>query len=643
MANNVTLNTDYLKFDAFSIKKLIKQKLSEDPTFTDYVYDGSNLSILIDIFSNMFQVLLYNLNHTAAESMFSDTQIYENMNRLVKFIGYNPRGYSVSSVLVDVLYGSASQGIIVPPYSYIKLNKNDKTGKPIYYSTVDYYHLYATTTTNSNVFSLYNGEWTKYNKTFISEGIPYEKFVLEDLISDSYSTSPTYIAYPYIHVYIKRKRNSTDNSYETIRFEPNTTGLFIDSNSSSIFDSTSKIFNLRLNEYKQYEIQFGDGIHGESLKTGDIVYIIYMNSNGPDGVIGIGDINNENTLQVGIKNIEREYIDSSILSMTDIIRCLFSDSLTIFDSTESLIDGISNIAISSMPTSEESVDEIRNNAPQWFKSVGRLVTQKDFDFFIRSKFYNDIVDIKIMNNWEYICTFYKWLYIRGINSTTEDASATKYINSSLSSNYGYKYADSADSNNVYIWIKTKTNSSSLLSEIEDTVRPLKPLTSEPVFATPITKAFFPCAYNNNYDINLWDPNAENYIEIEIEKNTVLSFEAIKSMASTYIQEYFSLINQKIGGLIDLNQLNSYILSIDGVKNIRTVYVNPLNQTDFIYINGLSFACWTPDIINGEDLMITNSSFTLEPFQFATLASNTIIDSHIKIITESSFQTNQIEY
>jgi hypothetical protein len=66
-------NTDFLRFSAYSIKDLITRKLAQDSNFTDQVYEGSNLAILIDIFSYMAQCLLYSLNNAAAESMFSDT------------------------------------------------------------------------------------------------------------------------------------------------------------------------------------------------------------------------------------------------------------------------------------------------------------------------------------------------------------------------------------------------------------------------------------------------------------------------------------------------------------------------------------------------------------------------------------------
>ena len=644
MATPVTINTDYLKFGASSIKNLINQKLSEDSSFTDYVYDGSNLSIFIDIFSNMFQVLMYNLNHTASESMFTDTQIYENINRLVKFIGYNPRGYSTSSVQLNVTYNNSSlQGLIVPPYSTITLNKTDSLGNIVHYSTVDYYYLYNTTDSSNNIFPIYNGQWTKYNTTFVSEGIPYEKFVLTDLVSDSTATTPTYISYPYIHIYVKRLSDPVLNTYTTLRFDPTTNGLFVSDTTETITDSTTRVFNLRLNEYKQYEIQFGDGIHCQGLQAGDIVNVVYLNSNGPGGLIQVGDITSTNSLAVGIQNINDIENNPSILSMTDIITLLFSDAATLFSTdTSNSITNLSNIGISTTPTAEETVVQIQENAPQWFKSVGRLITQKDFDYFIRTNFYNDIIDIHVVNNWQYITTFYKWLYIKGLTSPT-NPSGSKYINNSLSTDYGYKYADAADSNNVYVWLMPKVQSSALLSDINTMVAPLKPLTSEVVYLTPVSKAFFPCAFNNNYDINNWDYNGENYIEIEIGNNALISYESLKSSVATYIQNYFAPINQRIGNTIDLNVITSYILSISGVTNVRTVFIDPKDNTNVTYINGISLACWTPDIIKGEDISIINTAFTLETFQFAELAPNTVLTDHINIITQSTFQNNQIEY
>ena len=92
-------NTDFLRFNAFAIKDLIIRKLAQDSNYTDQIYPGSNLNILIDIISYMYQTLMFNLNSAAAESMWSDTNIYENINRLSQFLGYNPHGMNPASAI----------------------------------------------------------------------------------------------------------------------------------------------------------------------------------------------------------------------------------------------------------------------------------------------------------------------------------------------------------------------------------------------------------------------------------------------------------------------------------------------------------------------------------------------------------------
>ena len=66
-------NTDFLKFNAYQIKDLIIRKLSENSKFSDQIYEGSNLAILIDLVSYMYQCLTYLLNTSASESLFKDT------------------------------------------------------------------------------------------------------------------------------------------------------------------------------------------------------------------------------------------------------------------------------------------------------------------------------------------------------------------------------------------------------------------------------------------------------------------------------------------------------------------------------------------------------------------------------------------
>lgn len=58
---------------------------------------------------------------------------------------------------------------------------------------------------------------------------------------------------------------------------------------------------------------------------------------------------------------------------------------------------------------EEGVEDIRNMAPNWFKTGNRLITRSDYEYWVKAN-QNGVVDVKCMNNWEYLATFYRWLY-----------------------------------------------------------------------------------------------------------------------------------------------------------------------------------------------------------------------------------------
>ena len=91
-------NNSYIGFDGTSINDLIISRLNDNQIFTDQNYQGSNLSSLLDVISYTFSTLLYYLNKTSSETMFSEAQIYENMNRIVKLLNYNPKGKLAQTV-----------------------------------------------------------------------------------------------------------------------------------------------------------------------------------------------------------------------------------------------------------------------------------------------------------------------------------------------------------------------------------------------------------------------------------------------------------------------------------------------------------------------------------------------------------------
>lgn len=623
-SSNSELNTQYLRFDAFSIRDAIRQKLSEDEYFTDYLYPGSNLSIIIDLVSVMYQALMYNLNSAASESMFADTQVYENINRLVKLLNYNPRGYSTASIDVNLRVPQGAGGVLYP-FTFIDTGLKDSNSKPVYYSLISEVQVPDNldadgNETNRVIVQMYNGKWKLYNQVLVATGSEFETFVLSNMQSDS--SQNKYVAYPHVVVYAK---HTDDNA---ITWEKYTRVENLYSNDSSIYTATDKIFELRLNESKQYEIKFGDGIHGQKLSVNDELYVFYLDSNGPDGEINPGDISNRqlvfNAAQLGISQ--------------DIFNGIFGENLATLASLSQI--RAYNVNASSVPSAEETVDDIRENAPDQFVTGGRLVTAKDVEGWVTRNYSSTIHDCVAMNNWKYITEFYAWLYNIGM-SVYGDGS--KYITPTILKKYDLAYTDAADCNTIYVWAKTYSNAD-IPSSIVTDMDKIKPLTCNVTIMPCLSVNFAICVADIDYvkanyfkdGTNLFDQYFENYVEVTVEDDLRYSPILIKNTVKNTIRSFFAETNFKIGQLVDINELYNNIMSIPGITRVRTVFMpsegvnlNPVAKT------GLCFATWTPDVITpGDDLDISSIQRKLESFQFPTLA-NADLDSVIKVITKNS--------
>lgn len=672
MAKSSKNSYPFLRFDAFSMKDLINRKLSEDSELSDHIYEGSNLSIFIDIISAMFESLSFNLNQSAAESMMSDSNIYSNISRLVKFLGYSPAGYKASTVTVNAVSKSKDLSfLVVPKYSTITLSESDSFGRNISFSTTDYFYINGN---SSNKINLVNGRWKHYPNSFDAQGDANETFILDSINIEG--TESEFVSYPYIDVYVKRPLGN--GKYSTIHFSPVTDGIYIDTTDDSILTPTDNKFALRLNENKKYEIEFGDGIHGSILKQGDIVHAVYLLSNGNDGEIENRDIDNRQ-FTVGIDGLSKDgrgekeltlmdileldtTYNNSIIANSSIIGTYLGEEDSLYEnipSDKTFFYGCTNYEKSSIPTEPETVEQIRKNAPGHFRRSGRTITADNFTAKIKEKFYSDIVDCVVMNNMEYMSTFYKWLWNLGIEKL---GNPRKWINPSIGSigTYGYRYADAADSNNVYIWIKQETESNAvgnaILSELRDEI----PLTAKPVIVQAVSKKFAICAgftdtknadgtnmtlrqyYNgsDNKDNFIFSDMGQNRLEIELSSGTNISSSIIKNRILEIFRNFFSSSYMNIGSTVSIGELENQILDISGVDRVRTIFRKRLpngtySKTDVIRRSGVCLAHWNDNIVAGYDIETTDANVTLEPFQYPEFYDFSTIINQIDIICNSS--------
>lgn len=128
------------------------------------------------------------MNNAAAESMFSDTQIYSNISRLVKMLGYGPRGItpSTSTAYLDNRHSDTGEGGrfengIIPRYAAVKTDKTDTLGNEVWYSVTKNW-----TINNDADYSVtvVNGRWRLHNVVFTTSGSDYETFTLTGVGSD---------------------------------------------------------------------------------------------------------------------------------------------------------------------------------------------------------------------------------------------------------------------------------------------------------------------------------------------------------------------------------------------------------------------------------------------------------------------------
>ena len=687
-------NTDFLRFNAFSIKDLIIRKLAQDSNFTDQIYAGSNLNILIDIVSYMYQTLMFNLNSAAAESMWSDTKIYENINRLCGFLGYNPHGMNPATAIFAIPTNQLDgQDKIIPRYSYIESNKMDSSGRKIYYSTVEDTKIFGSSGSSSTSFvTLYNGRWKLYDTVFTAEGTDWETFVLNGLRSDT--ATGDYVANNYVHVYVFDPTETVNNSAEGesgsvgrfIRYNMTDGGLFKSRNEyfsetdssggipiPRIYNSKDCVFNLRLNENKTYEITFGNNRQGRRLNRGSLIYVFYLDSNGPGSDIALEEItgslvqdwNSFNLPQGGnyYSNIYRKILNPNSSSIEE---SFITDGL----------DNVVNITPSLNFSPEETTDQIRDFAPNWFRMGNRLVTQRDYEYYLNNSpaFREKFSDVKCMNNWGYMSTFYKWLYEMGIEYSKSDKRDTlkgrRFLRQDNLLKSFRKFADPADSNNIYLWIVPNQNgivnqddiSTWLTSspDFKDALLQIKDLTHEPYFVPAVLVNFAICAprdlqnirkeylYNNGDLEKMYN---ENYIEITIADEVIYVNSTIESQVKTILFNFFRSENFKLGQYVDFNELQNQIFSINGVNRIRTVYKDPNEVNPTVVRNGLSFASWTSDPIlqvqnrvEGIDLDISAAGRSLEPFQFPTIPKDMTIDKiKVTVIKRSAASFNTVAY
>ena len=600
------MNIDYLKYDAQSIIEYLRRKLIESGVYTDQIYPASDIKLLMDLFAWTFEVLQYILNNNAADVIFSDTEIYENINRLTKLLSYSPKAYRTSTCEFSLnanFKNSLTATCVIPKYAKIDTNKFDSNGKPISYSLIDDYQFNVK---NGNIIYtknnlvLANGSWCLYTFDKLAEGSNYEIFTMTDISP----ANGILVDNDNFDVFVESISNEGEKSFQKIKIVDS---LILDAASNDL------CCEKRLNEKKEFELKFGDGIHGMTLPAGVKVHVMYLRSNGVNGKI-VGNEISSNLISLSIEGISSttemiSMLYGGIESFKIKYGELFTNSLIPLTECRDII--LTSVNGSSDVLDYETVDEIRENAPKSFRIGQRLVTTDDFRTYVMSEFSNRISDAYVCNNNEYMMTFYRWLDIYG----KFDASVRLE---------NYEYMDAVDFNNIYIWIKPNNISMTLLDSDKKLVvkrlGSLKTVTSNIVPCEGIKKFFVPYvkpALVNGSSIadsliNEADIEKYNKTKIVIVKNrTFLSDSTIKKNVVEVIIKYFNE-HGKLGDTINISDMVKEIKALGYVDRVIT-------RNENHDVNGLSFATFTKNLMNYADFETVTEYCNLQKFQYPILS------------------------
>jgi len=592
----------YVAFDAVSLKEYIVNRLNENEKFTDQNFDGSNLAAIIDIIAYSYHVLLFYLNNTAAEANFDQATLYENMNKIVKLIGYKPAGKQTSIVPINTVAAATmpTGNYTIRKYSYFLTDS-------VQYNFLDDYSFNKTTSgvekikTLDDTVVLYQGAIKEY-PDYSAQGEDFEvvPIVVKNIID---TDAEKFIADNTIDVHVKEVSSSTYYEYKEVD------SLYLSS-------SNDRVYERRLNENGFYEIKFGNGVFGKKLSEGDIVSVTYIQSDNKAGVISKNTING-NKLYVYDSVRQRQIFNDTFSN---------KDETSFINISNSSFITFNNSQNSTSLAEEETVEQIRLNAPKEFASQLRLVTESDYEAYVEKNLANVVNSVTVVNNDSYINEYIKYFYDICVDPNKVNRVLINQIN----------FADACDFNNINVFCVPKFVPTSdgyyppYLSEsfknlLVGTAGERKMVSNTVVPRDPIYMGFG-IGYTDSPTLSL-DILNNTYLYIVRKTNNKINKDTITARVGAVITAFFEPKNNKLGQQLSFSSLMNDILSIEGVKRAYTK-----NESTGSALETISFLSFNP-VYETSDISIVNQDITLPYFKFPYLYSPFSISSRIKVIDE----------
>ena len=326
------LRVTELDFD--TIKLNLKTFLNQQSEFTDYDFEGSGLSVLLDILAYNTHYNAYYLNMVANESFLDTALLRDSVVSHAKTLGYVPHSMKAPIATINFLVSSATStdGTLTIPAGYSFLS--NQIDSKVYNFVV----LEDTTVTKANSsyyfenLNISEGQLITYSFNYNQTANPKQVFTLPD--------------------------NNIDTTTIKVGVSPSstTTQIAVYNLVTDILDVTndSEVYYLQESKNGQYQIYFGNDVIGKSLPDGAVVSVTYLVTNGTSA------------------NKANNFVGALTLSDS------LNETLTNFTVTP--------ISAASGGAERETVDDIKFGSTAQFATQNRLITTKDYKSYIKKNY-----------------------------------------------------------------------------------------------------------------------------------------------------------------------------------------------------------------------------------------------------------------
>ncbi len=331
--------TKFANLDFDQIKAQIKDYLRANSNFTDFDFEGSNFSVLIDTLAYNTYISAFNSNLVVNESFLDSATLRENVVSLARNIGYVPRSKTAAraSVKFQVSTNTNSPTLTLQP-GLVCVGTQDDTDFVFSISES------ITTTVNNGIaqFGLVEDpikilEGTYLTTQFVVDGSLDQRFILSNSSIDTSS----------IVVYVKGSADpGLGKQYNLIDNIVNVT-------------SNSETYLIQEIQDENYELLFGDGTFGKKLEDGSVITVQYIVTSGEDGN------------GPSIFTFRGSFLDANN-------NIVVPTSVPVVNTIQSAANG-GNI---------ESLDSIKYFAPRLYSAQYRAVTARDYESIIQTVYPN---------------------------------------------------------------------------------------------------------------------------------------------------------------------------------------------------------------------------------------------------------------